>query len=133
MAHKTTAAQAIAGSNLAPNRPGGGFNARGKIQFSKFAHIRHPPLGPPKGQLPPFFGANTVLITPVNYGRLFSRFSATGAFSVGAGLATGLSLDVDTGIITGTPTTQVLTTVTLTVTDDFGSSIDFDFDHTIVV
>jgi hypothetical protein len=81
--------------------------------------------------LPPFTFGNGSPITPVDYGRLFSRFSDTGAFSVGAGLEAGLSLDADTGIITGTPGAQALTTVTLTVTDDFGSSIDFDFDHTI--
>ena len=72
-----------AGSSANPKRPGGGFFPRGKVQFSKFAHIRFPPLGPPKGQLTPFTGTNAVLLDPVDYGRLFSRFSPTGAFSVG--------------------------------------------------
>ena len=123
-----------AGSSKAPNRVSGGQSSRPGRQFSQFAHLRFHQLGPPNGQLPPFTGSNLVVLSPVvDYGQFFTRFKATGAFSVGAGLATGLSLDVDTGIISGTPQTQVLTTVTLTVTDDFGSNVTIDFDHTIVV
>ena len=122
-----------AGSPKAPKRIGGGFS-RNRNHPTKQVHLRYHQLGPPNGQLPPFSGANTVLLDPtVDYGQYFTNFAATGAFTVGAGLATGLSIDADTGVITGTPTTQAITTVTLTVTDDIGGSISADFDHTIVV
>ena len=137
MPRNTSFAISKAGSKKSPARPHGGF-ANGKQAsrnaFSKFAHLRYPQLGPPKGQLPPFTGSNGVLLAPtVDYGQYFTNFSATGAFTVGAGLASGLSIDADTGVISGTPTTQALTTVTLTVTDDLGGSVSVDFDHTIVV
>ncbi len=120
-----------AGSSASPRRAGGGFSKKG-VGHQNTVHLKRPQSGPPNGQLTPFSGTNSVPITPVDYGKEFAgSILATGAFAVGAGLATGLSLDVDTGIITGTPSTQVLTTVTLTITDDFGQSIDVDFDHTI--
>jgi len=134
---KTSKSISRAGSARPPARVYGGFkNTSGagtRTAFSKLVHLKFPQLGPPKGQLPPFNGTNLVALTPVDYGRFFANALATGAFSVGAGLATGLSIDVDTGIISGTPTTQVLTTVVLTVLGDHGSTTSVSFDHTIVV
>lgn len=132
MPRGTTYDRSKPGSRKPPVRPYGGFKSAGGVSFSKSVHLRYPQLGPPKGQLPPFSGTNAVLLVPVDYGQYFTNFSATGAFTLGAGLATGLSIDADTGIITGTPSTQGLTTVTLTVTGDDGAAVSIDFDHIIV-